>query len=235
MCDYWLSSGEQDYAGVHSLWMDQERSCRYDIFISNQEGLFFSRLLRTCDEVASRNRNAARHFDRKSTYVEVVQPYTKSTGLSWVSWWQEVLQALDCGGPWDTLGTVSSLGEFFVHKASLSRRRKHSVGKGGKQKIDTRREKRAGQERVRLWKESQERNVCSKVVTKSGRWPKEEAAWVSDFWPVLGENFLHSGLRLTCTVCTRTQPMRSRKADRSQRNSMCLTTSCCLHKRDDSY
>ena len=77
--------------------MDQEGSCRYDIFISNQEGLFFSGLLCTCDEVVSRNRNAARHFDRKSTYVEVVQPYTKSTGLSWVSWWQEVLQALDCG------------------------------------------------------------------------------------------------------------------------------------------
>lgn len=41
------------------------------------------------------------------------------------------------------------------------------VGKGGKQKTDTRREKRAGQERVRLRKESQERNVCSKVATQS--------------------------------------------------------------------
>lgn len=103
-------------------------------------------------------------------------------------------------------------------------------GERRKQKIDTRREKRAGQERVRLRKESQERNVCSKVVTESERRPKEEAARVSDFWPVLGENFLHSSLRLTCAVCTRTQPLRSRKGDRSQRNSMCLTTCCCLHK-----
>lgn len=79
------------------------------------------------------------------------------------------------------------------------------MGKGGKQKIDTRREKRAGQERVRLWKERQGRNMCSKVVTKSdGCESKKKLRRACDFWPVLDENFLHSGFRLTCIMCTHT-------------------------------
>ena len=53
--------------------MDQEGSCRYDIFISNHEGPFFSGLVCTCDEVVSGNKNAARHFDSKSTYVPGLQ------------------------------------------------------------------------------------------------------------------------------------------------------------------
>ena len=115
----------------------------------------------------------------------------KPTGLSWAPWWQAVLQALDCGGPWDTLGTVSNLGEFFVHKASLSRRGKCSVGKGGKQKIDTRRE-REGQAKKGKDSRRAKRETCA----QSGRRAKgdpEKKLPRSQIWG-------QSRMRIFCAV-----------------------------------
>lgn len=139
--------------------MDQEGSCRYDIFISNQEGLFFSGLLCTCDEVVSGNKNAARHFDSKSTYV---------TGLWLHETHRPLMGTMVAGGPpgsglWRSLryfgdslqfGGVLCPQSLFVQKGE--------VFGGERRKAEDRyeeRERRAGQERERL-QESQERNVC---------------------------------------------------------------------------
>lgn len=50
------------------------------------------------------------------------------------------------------------------------------------------------------------RNVGSKVEVDNEKWPKEEAAQVLCFQPVLNENFLYSDFKLIWTVCAHTWP-----------------------------
>lgn len=186
MCDYRLPSGYQPCSCLHGLWMDEEGSCRYT-FISDQKWSIIHRqwsgfretkmLPRVWQEVYVYNCGSA--FPRVHCYgcCDVGSAPVDVTKMP-QSPNGEIRLAV-----WRKNPLLGSRGEVEEQRPG--------GGKGMQ-----------GKKHRKAW-----RNVGSKVEVGNEKWPKEEAAQVLCFQPVLNENFLYSDFKLTWTVCAHTWPM----------------------------
>lgn len=112
-------------------------------------------------------------------------------------------RALDCGRSPEILWGQSPIWGSFCPQ-SLFVQKEEAFGGERRQAEDRYEEREKGRARKgKTMKESHGETCVPKWSHRVTR-AEEVAAQGSDFWPVLDENFLHSGFRLTCIMCTHT-------------------------------